>query len=871
MIYLDWMDFGPYRSCPGRQQQNGGENLRRKDAMKAAWIAVIFWLMIGSLFFLPAVCLAKGTDMTPKKDTAAGNSAGNGGPVMKAEVGFDGTYRIGCWTPVRIFLENSGADLEGTLEVPITGESGKKTAYGVPVRLPHASSQEYTIYVKMQKLNRSLDIRLMDDKEKVVKEGKAEKLNPVSADHYFLGLVTGDEPSLGYWKERSEGDLLLANYQPVSLTAENFPDHREVLDSFSILILNQVNTGSFRPEQIRALNAWIQSGGILIIGTGGNGSRTLAGLTEEIVPAAAGDVTEQDAAAELEKVSGKPIRGSSALDVMDVRIEGGTVAVSRNAGSDSAPEDADQAGGLVWMHRKGSGVMYTAAFDLGTEPVLSWAGNKIFWEKLLERSLPEQSIQLLQDPNQSIGEGSGMEEILGNIEAMHLPSVTSVLPIFLLYLVLIGPVNYMILKRADRREWSWFTIPVLSVVFALAIYGLGYRSKGGELILNTISVVELNDDSGGGDRTDYMGVFLPRRGDYRVDVDREVFLSANGGENDDSFPHAGNAAPDVHMIQGKPSRILFRNSSVWNMKTFRADPRRVDYGSLHADLRYEAGKIVGTVQNNTLYPLEDFVLYNASFHGKAGNIASGETKKVEIMLPTKGVAAAPGDYQSMLDSLYPEWSGGRRASRRDRNRYRILQNLFADDGMQKSSPKQTGDSCRLQCFAFYGKDPDEAIKINGRKPDVIMGEGVLLGSVGFEAEQDGHVSLPPGMLNGRLEQEQSRGAGIYGNPTAVSIDDPHGYAVFSMDLSRYRDRKDLEGKIGLGVLSGRSRVMIFDLSKKDYVRMEDGVLSLDGSSLSRYVDESGMVRLKVQPVTDEPVEFTLPTVTLEGGLQDAEN
>ena len=65
--------------------------------------------------------------------------------------------------------------------------------------------------------------------------------------------------------------------------------------------------------------------------------------------------------------------------------------------------------------------------------------------------------------------------------------------------------------------------------------------------------------------------------------------------------------------------------------------------------------------------------------------------------------------------------------------------------------------------------------------------------------------------------------------------------------------------------------MIFDLSKKDYVRMEDGVLSLDGSSLSRYVDESGMVRLKVQPVTDEPVEFTLPTVTLEGGLQDAEN
>ncbi len=870
MIFLGWTISARIAAARERQQQNGGENLRKKDAGKTGWIVTVFWLMIASLFFLPAVSMAKSAGTVPKNGITAAVSANDDGLAMKAEVGFDGTYRIGCWTPVRIALQNSEADLEGTLEVPITAESGKKTVYEVSVRLPHASSQEYTIYVKMQKSGRSLDIRLLDNKGKVVKAGKVEKLNPVSADHYFLGLVTEDEPSLGYWKERSEGDLLLANYQPVSLTAESFPDHREVLDSFSILILNQVDTGSFRPEQLRALSAWIQGGGILIIGTGANGSRTLAGLTEKIVPAAAGDVTEQDVAAELEKLAGKPVRGSSVLDVMDVRTEGGTVAVSRNAGSDSAPKDANPARGLVWMHRKGSGVIYTAAFDLGTEPVLSWAGNKTFWENLLERSLPEQSIQLLQDPYQSTGKINGMEDVLGNIGAMDLPSATSVLPIFLLYLVLIGPVNYIILKKMDRREWSWFTIPALSVACALVIYGLGYRSKGSDLILNTISVVELNDDSGGGDRTDYVGVFLPRRGDYRVDVDREVFLSTNGEENNDSFPHAGNAAPDVHIIQGKPSRILFRNSSMWTMETFRTDPRRVDYGSVHADLRYEAGKIVGTVQNNTPYPLEDFVLYNALFHGKAGNIASGETKKVEITLPAKGVAAAPGHYQSMLYSLYPEWSGGR-ASRKSKNRVRILDNLFADDAMRKSSPKQVGDSSRLQYFAFYGRDPDGAVRINGRKPDVAMGEGILLGSVGFEAEQGGHVSLPPGMLNGRLEQEQSRGVNVYGNPTAVSIDDPHGYAVFSMDLSRYRDLKDLKGKIGLGVLSGKGSIMIFDLSKKDYVRMKDEALSLDGSNLSRYVDESGMLRLKVQPRTDEPVEVTWPTVTLEGGLQDAEN
>ena len=46
------------------------------------------------------------------------------------------------------------------------------------------------------------------------------------------------------------------------------------------------------------------------------------------------------------------------------------------------------------------------------------------------------------------------------------------------YILLIGPINYLVLKRLDRREWAWVTMPVLIVVFAVGAYGFGSLLRG---------------------------------------------------------------------------------------------------------------------------------------------------------------------------------------------------------------------------------------------------------------------------------------------------------------------------------------------------------------------------------------------------------
>ncbi|MBK8024645.1 MAG: hypothetical protein IPK19_25285 [Chloroflexi bacterium] len=50
------------------------------------------------------------------------------------------------------------------------------------------------------------------------------------------------------------------------------------------------------------------------------------------------------------------------------------------------------------------------------------------------------------------------------------------LPLFgflALYILLVGPANYFLLSRINRREWAWVTIPILILVFSALAHTLG--------------------------------------------------------------------------------------------------------------------------------------------------------------------------------------------------------------------------------------------------------------------------------------------------------------------------------------------------------------------------------------------------------------
>ena len=83
--------------------------------------------------------------------------------------------------------------------------------------------------------------------------------------------------------------------------------------------------------------------------------------------------------------------------------------------------------------------------------------------------------------------------------------------------VLLGPVDYLVLKRLDKLPYTWLTSTGWILLFTVgAYYGVQYL-RGGTMQLRAISVLDGIADSNCAWATYYTGLFAPRSDDYRLD------------------------------------------------------------------------------------------------------------------------------------------------------------------------------------------------------------------------------------------------------------------------------------------------------------------------------------------------------------------
>src|SRR5205085_10152639 len=73
---------------------------------------------------------------------------------------------------------------------------------------------------------------------------------------------------------------------------------------------------------------------------------------------------------------------------------------------------------------------------------------------------------------------ASLTPVLGNLPGLDLPSLQLTAVLVLLYVVIVGPVNYFALRALHRRALAWITIPVIAIVAAGGAYGAGVLTKG---------------------------------------------------------------------------------------------------------------------------------------------------------------------------------------------------------------------------------------------------------------------------------------------------------------------------------------------------------------------------------------------------------
>lgn len=419
------------------------------------------------------------------------------GPIsMSVQAGFDGSFRDNQWMPVIVRLSNDGDDLTGELVIrPATSGGAIVNTYSTPITLPAGARQTAFLYITARAQTSQIRVELIDDSGLIVTTAPAN-LRPIQPhDRLFVVISEAVTGAIDLTHIRSGG---YNAYQAIWLPAD-LPEQPAALDAVDLILISDADTGVLTGGQRAALANWIAAGGHLIVSGGPNWQATSAGISDllPLMPEASTTLEQLDGLAQWLR--------------RDDQLIGATVIATGALGDDAHVLAAQADQPLIARRTLGLGTVDFMAADPATAPLRGWEGMAGVWFTLATSTGAQ--------PGWSQGVvnwemAAHAVEILPGYDS--LPDVLPIIGFLLIYIALMGPLNYVILNRLNRREWAWVTIPLLIAVFSALAWTLGFNLRGNEATLNRLALVRAWPDAEQARADSLVGLLSPRRTEYTL-------------------------------------------------------------------------------------------------------------------------------------------------------------------------------------------------------------------------------------------------------------------------------------------------------------------------------------------------------------------
>ena len=524
--------------------------------------------------------------------------------------GFNGTYRAGAWFPVTVTLSNSGPDVRGALELRIL--TGQSSVFSQAVDLPHNAKKQIVLPIASQPnqsgvLNAELTLR---NDNTVVRQERI-RINGHDSFVRVIGVISdqgGALPELANMIPPDNGSGTL-----VRLSSAELPERAELLQTFNVLFVHAVDTSLWSDAQRTALQNWVGHGGQLVVG----GDPVAARGLSELLPATFEETGQTSS-----------LQGLSAGTNWPVRANAGAVPVLRLTPARDAEVVLRGDNDLPLLVRRWSGLGLVAMSSFGLERLRDAGDAARFWPTVL---------WLQGDPAWGWVDlrqrGRGILEQALELPGLQLPSPLAMLGFLLLYIDTIGPLNNLLLRRLQRREWAYFTIPLLVLLFSGGAYAWGALGRGGSASVTELSIVSALSDPARGQATTFLALFSPTRRSYDVQTDPEALVS----NLQEPWSNSGGGV-DVVFNEGDV-RVPQLLVDVGGVRTLAAD-HIVDVPQLEAR---RTGENQITVRNGSAQPIEDVVLISGQGAAQTlGSLDPGQERSVTF-------DGQPGVFPSLSD------------------------------------------------------------------------------------------------------------------------------------------------------------------------------------------------------------------------------
>jgi hypothetical protein len=303
----------------------------------------------------------------------------------------------------------------------------------------------------------------------------------------------------------------------------------------------------------------------------------------------------------------------------------------------------------------GLGRVTVLAFDLDQPPFTTWGSQKnykdklkqhpqsLFWEKLLvQMGLPkpvEEDVNQIRGRIGNTADENDLAVQLGkNLEAFEDVPVISfgwVALFILLYIIVVGPLDYFFLKKVVKRlELTWITFPTVVITISVVAYFTAYWLKGNDQKVNKIDFVDIDLQTQQMYGNTWFTIFSPRIQHYTIGLEPSApewtpppgpalassvnltwltskpefsnVYGSRGGQSGGLFRRAYDYADDATGLRGVPIQVWSTKSfsSTWQVPLDPAKP------AISADLKLTENKdrVTGTITSRLPVALESAYL-----------------------------------------------------------------------------------------------------------------------------------------------------------------------------------------------------------------------------------------------------------------------
>jgi hypothetical protein len=660
---------------------------------------------------------------------------------MQVDLGFDGVYRPGYWMPVHVSLTNGGAAFHGSLALRV--ELGTPTSdvtqvtpwsFGEPVTLAKGAHQQVTLYVPVFPPDNAnfqgILATLRDEHGKTVVQQTAiaDPGNVVSPGYLYVGTLADSSTDFsainGMFLPGQAGFLTLTSLRPATV-----PSLEAALENFDIIVLDDFNTAALRPNQLLALQTWVNRGGILIEIGGPSWKRTLGSLPENMLP-----VTLQGTrtlAAGTRLLSPKdPLAQDSNLQQLTQPLPG-AVTVSAAAvhaqPAFSQLETVLSVGGIplfVQAHQ-GQGVICYLGFDLASPAFSQWYSTSALWRMALTYALGDTLLVASAEQSYSTGPGQLLTHggVLDMLVPATLPGPYVLIACLCGYALILGPLRLFIVKRLKHAKWWWPLLLLMGiiVIYTPLAYELATYERSASIIDTSVSLVQMNQDGSSAHITTYSGIYVPTAGNFTLNMPGASLTEPISQQYmpGSRKPHSKKPSdmPESVNMEANSTQLTMPKLSAWSLHDLVSEQDVRLPGAINTHLALRDGQLVGTISNTLDSSLSDLYVLLPHQIAALGHLGAGETRQIDVPMTT---VQSPSEYtladdiaaQGGLPTSYFPYTQQQSPST-EFQRHMALLSALEGAGFSVSA-------CHGSCKTYAITDRDTIYVTGGRVPNPSM-------------------------------------------------------------------------------------------------------------------------------------------------------